>query len=416
MSGPVADSPHWGVLPGYALFAAVLSMAGLPLYIHAPKVYADSYGLGLGVLGAVLFALRLLDVVQDPALGWVAARLGRWRGVAVAVAAAVMAGAMLGLFAVRPPIAPLVWFGLMMACLFTGFSFLTICFYAQGIRRATSLPGNGHLRLAAWRETGGLLGVCLAAVAPAVFMQWTQSPFDLFAVSFAGLVGIAVLAMAREWRAGGVVAPAGFGVILRDQAARRFLVLALVNAAPVAVSSTLFLFFVEARLAAPGWEGPLLVLFFLAAALSAPLWGRLAARFAPRRVLMAGMTLSILAFGGALALGPGDLVAFSVICLASGAALGADMTLLPALFARRVAHISPEGAEAFGLWSFVGKLSLALAAVVVLPMLEGAGFVSGAPIQTPAALEMLGVLYAGLPCGLKLIALGLLAFSDMTEG
>ena len=67
------------------------------------------------------------------------------------------------------------------------------------------------------------------------------------------------------------------------------------NAAPVAVSSTLFLFFVESRLAAPGWEGPLLLLFFLSAALAAPLWGRLAEQFGAKPVLLAGMVLSIVA-------------------------------------------------------------------------------------------------------------------------
>ena len=82
-------------LPGYALFAGMLAAAGLPVYIHAPKVYADEYGVSLAALGTVLFALRLIDVVQDPALGWLAARSARWRGAAVSVAAATIAGGML---------------------------------------------------------------------------------------------------------------------------------------------------------------------------------------------------------------------------------------------------------------------------------------------------------------------------------
>jgi GPH family glycoside/pentoside/hexuronide:cation symporter len=62
-------------LPGYAVFAAMLSAAGLPIYIHAPAYYATSYGVGLTALAGVLFALRLVDVVQDPS-----ARLARRRG------------------------------------------------------------------------------------------------------------------------------------------------------------------------------------------------------------------------------------------------------------------------------------------------------------------------------------------------
>jgi glycoside/pentoside/hexuronide:cation symporter, GPH family len=76
-------------------------MAGLPIYIHAPKFYVDEFGVSLAALGAVLFALRLIDFVQDPALGWLAHATRRRRQAMVAGAGAVMALAMLGLFAVR---------------------------------------------------------------------------------------------------------------------------------------------------------------------------------------------------------------------------------------------------------------------------------------------------------------------------
>ena len=83
-------------LAGYAVFAGVLSAAGLPLYIHAPKFYVDTYGVGLTVLAGILFALRLLDVVQDPALGWLAGRLSCARGLAIAVAGMIVAASMVG--------------------------------------------------------------------------------------------------------------------------------------------------------------------------------------------------------------------------------------------------------------------------------------------------------------------------------
>ena len=220
--------------------------------------------------------------------------------------------------------------------------------------------------------------------------------------------------MRREWRASEISGETGFRDVLRDATARRLLLIALVNAAPVAVSSTLFLFFVESRLLAPGWEGPLLLLFFLAAAMSAPVWGRLAQRYSAKRVLLSAMVLAILAFGYAAALGAGDTVAFAIICLASGAAMGADLTLLPAIFARHMSVIAPNAAQAFGLWSFVSKFTLAFAAVTLLPLLEAAGFTSGAS-NSVEALTMLSVLYALVPCALKLIAIGLLATTDLPE-
>ena len=107
------------------------------------------------------------------------------------------------------------------------------------------------------------------------------------------------------------------------------------------MTSTLFLFFVESRLGAPGAEGPLLLLFFLAAAASTPLWSLAARRFGEKPALLAGMVLAVVTFVFAATLGAGDVAAFALICAASGAALGADMTLLPAIFARRLATIAP---------------------------------------------------------------------------
>jgi GPH family glycoside/pentoside/hexuronide:cation symporter len=274
------------------------------------------------------------------------------------------------------------------------------------------------LRLAGWREGGALAGVCLAAVAPTLLIDVTARPFAAFALGFAILALLAALAMRGEWRnraeEGASPASGALQQVLADPFSRRLLLLALVNATPVAITSTLFLFFVESRLGAPGAEGPLLLLFFLAAALSTPLWMRAALHLGPKRALLLGMALAILSFAGAATLGTGDVLPFALICVASGAALGADLTLLPAIFARRMQDVSPGAGAGFGLWSFVSKLTLAFAAVGLLPLLEARGFVSGGQ-NTESALWLLTVLYALVPCALKLAAMALLAATHIPE-
>jgi glycoside/pentoside/hexuronide:cation symporter, GPH family len=407
-------------LAQWSLFAAMIAAAGLPIYIHAPTVYAEAYGIGLGALGVTLALLRLIDVVQDPVLGWFAERHRATRGFWVAVAVVLMVVAMLGLFAVTPPIAPLLWFALTLTLLFSAFSFLTICFYAEGVVRAARLGPGGHLRLAGWREGGALVGITIAAVAPVAIGGLTDQPYAAFAAGFATLAVIATFAMRREWGSATALPPdtgafASFRPALADPLARRLLMIALLNAAPVAVSSTLFLFFVGNALDAPDAAGPLLLLFFISAAISTPLWSRLAARHGARRTLMAGMVLAILAFIWSATLGPGDTTPFAVICAASGAALGADMTLLPAIFARRMAAIGKGGeAAAFGLWSFVSKLSLALAAATLLPTLQANGFTATGP-NSAHALTTLTLLYGIVPCALKLAAITLLARTEIPE-
>jgi GPH family glycoside/pentoside/hexuronide:cation symporter len=398
----------------WALFGAMLASVGLPVYINAPKFYVDEYGVGLAALGAVLAGLRLFDVVQDPVLGWLAERGRARRGLWVAVAGGVMAVSMIGLFAVAPPVAPLLWFALTLIGLFTAFSYLNIVFYAEGVAKAATLGAGGHLRLAGWREGGALAGITVATVAPVLL-----GGFGVFAALFVALVVLALFAMTGQWGREAVQAAgevwASFRPALADAAARRLLILSFVNSVPVAITSTLFLFFVESRLDAPGREGPLLLLFFVAAGISTPVWSRLAKRYGARRVLLGGMVLAVVSFLWAARLGSGDVAAFAVICAASGAALGADMVLLPAMFARRLDQMDQGGeAAGFGLWNFASKLSLAFAAATLLPTLQAVGFQAGSA-NTPQALGWLSGLYALLPCGLKLLAIGLLLVSPNTE-
>ncbi|MDX5349243.1 MAG: MFS transporter, partial [Paracoccaceae bacterium] len=206
-------------------------MAGLPIYIHAPKFFVDEYGVSLAALGFTLAALRLVDVVQDPLLGWLAEATRPRRRLGVALAVAVMVASLAALFAVPPPIPALGWFALCLTGLFSAFSFLTICFYAEGVTKAAALGPQGHIRLAGWREGGSLLGVCLAAVAPVALVGATDQPFTAFAALFALVAVLAVLAMRREWR-GGAVEPVAhpwdlFRPALADPLARRLLLIAL---------------------------------------------------------------------------------------------------------------------------------------------------------------------------------------------
>jgi GPH family glycoside/pentoside/hexuronide:cation symporter len=401
-------------LPAYTVFAAVLSGAGLPIYIYAPKYYADTFGVSLTALGTLLFVMRLFDMIQDPVLGWISERLTQSKKITITLAAVVMAISMIGLFAVAPPIAPIWWFGITVTGLFTAFSFLTINFYAQGVSKVGDDP-QGHVKLAAWRESGALLGVCVAAVVPTVLIGLVADPFAAFAYGFAALTLIAAFFMWPEWKGRVNQEPSQISTIIRDNTARKLLILALVNATPLAVSSTLFLFYVEIKLGAVGWEGALLVLFFLAAALSSPIWSALARRYGAKPVLLCAMVLAVASFAYTLTLSPGDVIPFAIICVLSGATIGADLTLLPAMFAKRMAAISPNGGQGFGLWNLVNKFTLAFAAVVLLPLLDRSGFTAGA-IDLPAeAVTMLTVLYALVPSLLKLVAIGLLVATKLED-
>ena len=401
-------------LPSFAFFGGFLAAAGLPIYIFAPTFYAENYGVGLTAIAAVLFWLRLIDAIQDPLFGWLSERLGRDRGFWIGFSVCILVGSMALLFAIPPQTAPLLWFAISMTGLFSAFSFLTINFYAQGVTAATNLL-DGHMKIAAWRETGSLIGICVAAVAPSLLMLWSNAPMLNFSLGFAVLGLLAIWVMRCEWTVPTRRVPSNFKLIWQDQPARRLLILAFINALPVAVSSSLFLFFVTHRLQATAWAGALLLLFFLSAASSAPIWAALARRFGTRRALLFAMSLAIIIFAAAGFLRAGDVSMFALVCVISGASIGADLTLMPAAFAQRLGIIAPNGAQGFGLWSLMNKLTLALAAIALFPVLELAGFDATAAEQTGQALLTLTLLYAVCPLFLKLVAIVLLIKTPLQD-
>src|SRR5687768_4858736 len=63
----------------YGALGVPLAFAGLPVYVHVPKFYADSLQLSLGLLGSILLIIRLCDAFIDPLIGLVSDRLRHHR-------------------------------------------------------------------------------------------------------------------------------------------------------------------------------------------------------------------------------------------------------------------------------------------------------------------------------------------------
>lgn len=388
--------------PRVSLYALMLAAAGIPLYIHLPRFAAVNLGLGLGVIGTVLLVIRLVDLVQDPLIGWA---IDRWPGGQILFASAAALGLSVGfpLLFNLPENTSVRAFVIVLILLFSAYSLGTILLYGRSATLAKTPAPKELMTLAAYREAGQLSGVILAAAAPAVFVALgaTAHGYPAFGL-FLGLIAVVTLVLTLPiWRRAPITGQGLSFAGLAQAGALRLLILALVNSLPVAITSTLFLFFVEDRLQLPGKAGALLILFFLSAGASVPFWARLANRIGRKQTLIIAMPLSIAGFIGAALLSAGNLWGFAVICVASGAALGADMVVLPAMFSVVLTRAGLNASSAFGFWSFAGKLGLALAAFFTLPLLERSGFTPGQANSTQA-LQTLNLAYAVLPCILKL--------------
>jgi Na+/melibiose symporter-like transporter len=124
------------------------------------------------------------------------------------------------------------------------------------------------------------------------------------------------------------------------------------------------------------------------------------------------MVMAIVAFVFVPFLEAGDFGAFAVICLVTGAALGADLALPPAIQADvddwdRYRFGVRRTALLFALWNMTNKLAMALAAGIALPILGAFGLTDGGDEKT-GALIVLVLIYAVIPVVLKSGAIGMM--------
>lgn len=406
------DEPAAGAWTGhplqglsYGALGLPLAFVALPLYVVLPAHYAAEFGVPLALLGAVLLGARLADALVDPWIGRVVDRLFHRSARQTWLVALAMGGVLAAGFAALffPPVqgtGPLLaWCTALLLVTYFSYSALSVTHQAWG----AMLGGGAGQRagVVAWREGFALGGVLVASVLPSVAGMGVTA--TVFAVLLAA--GLWALGRAPQPRSAPVLRDPSQVRPWRVGGFRRLLLIYLLNGIASAIPATLVLFFIRDRLQAAAFEPLFLALYFAAAALAVPLWVRAVARIGLARSWLAGMLLAVAAFVWAATLGAGDVGAYALVCAASGIALGADLTLPPALLAgviQRAGHQGRSEGAYFGWWNFATKLNLALAAGAALPLLQLAGYEPGA--RDPGSLAALTLAYCLLPCGLKLAA------------
>lgn len=397
----------------YGALGLPLAFAALPIYVHAPKLYAGDLGLSLATVGGVLLAARALDAVTDPLIGAISDRHAH-RRLLILLALPLLAIGMVALLA-PPADVGAGWLAAAVIAVTLGFSLATINYNAWGAEAAEVPPDR--TRLVASREACALFGVVLAAALPTVMAQdsatglarllWVFLPLLALCAAFSLLAAPRPRAISNR---SGAMLPA-LAAALRHRPFALLLAVFAVSGIAAAIPASTVLFFVADVLDAERWSGAFLVLYFLAGAAGLPLWVRIAERIGKLRAWFAAMLLSVVVFAWAASLGNGDLLAYGLICVFSGFALGADLALPPAMLADLLARDFSRGPSRagawFGWWNFVTKANLAIAAGISLPALAWLGYAPGGGGQE-GSLFALALVYAGLPCIAKLGAAVLL--------
>lgn len=393
----------------YGILGLPLGCIGLPLYMHLPKYYSDTLPLTLSTIGYVMFAARLVDCLADPFIGHILYRKRAQRRQLSLAAACGLALGVGGLFYLpaldlKYPLLPL---SILLSLTYLSYSFMTIAFYSDGIALASGYDQSA--RLSAFREASIIMGVMMASVLPVALMgRFSEAgAYKLFALGFIMLLGCSLLVYDSgiQPKLASPPNPTPWKRLFSNIMLRWVFSLYSMNAIATSITSTLFLFYVADILKRADMGGVFLGIYFLGTVATMPIWLSLTSRFGKRNTLLLAMCLAVASFGWAFALGANDILQFSFICFVSGAALGGELTVLPSLLSDALPKSDRDGALEFGIWNFISKFNLALAAGIALPLV---GSASAASYH-----QVLRLSYALVPCMFKCLAIAILFISPI---
>ncbi|MGL5136125.1 MAG: MFS transporter [Beijerinckiaceae bacterium] len=416
--------PRWFHLLAYGLPALPLALLTLPFYVIVPSYYTQ-IGIPIAVVGQILLAVRIFDAFSDPIAGYLSdrtkSRFGRrkpWFAVGIPFTA-------LAAYMVFSPPDEVSATHLMVwsLALTVGWTIALVPYNAWGAELSPSY--EGRTRVVTTREAFAFIGTLAALILQFVFSD-AESParglertLDAFALVMA--IGLPLLALVTIV---GAPEPAdrsvqrlgfrdGLGFLRNNRPFARLLGAFFINGLANGLPVTLFLMFVADRLQLGEKAGLFLVVYFVAGLIGMPFWLKLARMTSKHRSWCWAMLLACAAFIFAPFLPPGAEAGFLIICVVTGFAVGADLTLPGAMQADVIdVDTAASGEQRSGLymafWGLATKLALALAVGFAFPVLSASGFDPGTGERAAFGLMVLALLYAAAPVALKLAAIALM--------
>ena len=406
----------------YGLPGVVTAVPMVPVFTLLPVFYAGQVGLGLALTGLVLFLSRALDVVTDPLIGYFTDRAGPG-GLKTLLMAGALTGAPALVLLMSPPdgAGPL-WLFLCSALLYLGWTLVQIPYLAWGARLSPHY--HERTRLAASRETAVIIGILLSGSLPALLVLFISDEAQRLSLIgwFAVVLGVpAFILLLRRVPAPPALAAANssWRGLTQNRLFLRLLTAWFLNALANAIPAILFPLYCASVLETGEQTRNLLLgLYFTSAVIGIPAWLYLSNRLGKHRAWSIAMLLTCPAFAVAAFLSSGQIGIFALVCLLTGLCLGADMALPPAIQADvadwdRLRFRRNRTAGLFSLWNMASKLALAMAAGVLLPVVAVLGIEQATP--PPAAVTTLAMIYALLPCVLKITAIAMVSNLPITQ-
>lgn len=389
----------------YALPALPLAIPTVAVYILLPTFYVEEVGMSLGMVGLLLVLARVLDVISDPLIGrWLDHVQGKLFKLTFVAGGLLCIPGLWLLIHPDPSTAAISLFA-GSALLYLGWTLIQIPY----ITWITHLSSDSFQRSRAisYREGFSLLGLLLSACLPLLALMGfsTQAVLQSMMLVTVLLGAFFLYRLLSDLPTPSYLkmAQGRWHDIKNNRLAVRLIAAWLLNGIANGIPAVLFPLYITSVLGnSPDARGVFILIYFIAACCSLPLWLYLSRRFDKVLLWSVAMILAICAFIPAVFLAPGDNHAFVLICILTGFAFGADLSLPHAIQAEvadwdKFRFKREHTGLLFALWNAATKAALALAALFALGLLELSGF--DAQSATPSL--SLALIYALLPCVFK---------------
>ncbi len=399
-----------------------LAAFGVALPVTLPEFYATFVGLELGVVAAVFMAVRLIDIVFDPFIGWgmdrTRTRFGRYRPWMALSAPMLMLAAYMMFVVVQPGAPPVYLFGWLLF-LYLGFSIGTLG--QLGWAAVLAPQYDQRSRVYGWWQVFNIIGVVLILVLPTVVVQTGLGNYAdgvrimgwAIVIALPLTIGLAMFAVPEPVTAGGQ--PHGslsaYLSLFRKPVVRKLLLSdLLLGVAPGITGSLLFFFFGQIRGYDHTQAGLFMLFYFVAGLCGAPFWAWFATRVGKDRGLAVASVVSAVLYVGATLVPGGNFVLTAVVMFIAGLPYAAGLFLTRAMMADAGDEERFEtGVDRTGLMLSILSATTKIGHVVALIpylILQGVGFraLPGPAGNSDAALLTLQILFIAVPGVLLVLA------------
>lgn len=386
------DIPN-GKLALYSLPSIPLAFLFLPVALLLPAYYASNMHVSLSAVGGFLLLSRSADVILDPMIGkWSdgsRSRFGRrklWMWIGTPIL-------MVGAFILFIPMIPVSGWYLLIASfvIYLGGSCYGLSYSAWGTEIVETY--HGRARLAAFRETAGVIGGLLAASIPAITGVFGHS-VDRFTMSIMALFIIVLSPLTAFFATRYVEEPPTTRAVhvpwlpsLRAMAMNRpfllFCVCYVAFTIGTSVASATLVFFITDYLATPSAVGPCLFVLAITTVAAVPLWLWISRRIGKHRATAISLLLTMFFYAFVTPLlGHGDGWVYAGLLAFMGATSSGFVTLPLGIIGDIIDYDTlkyrvPRGGIFFGVWSFAQKVAPAAGIGITLPFLQWLGYAPG---------------------------------------